>query len=215
MWNLYLDESGDLGLDFELKKPSGFLTIAILATNQRETVTAIRSAVRKTLHRKVNRRKKTTNELKGSRTTIAVKRYFYQQIERFEFGIYAITLDKRSAHEQVGRNAGTKERLYNFIAHEVLKAIPLEDAGGAVELVVDKSKGKRQVADFNTSIRFQLESRLDPRIKLSIFHRNSCDDSGLSAIDLFCWGIARRHERADDEWYNDFREKIRLDHRYP
>lgn len=38
MWHLFLDESGDLGFNFDEKKPSRFLTIAILATNNRETV---------------------------------------------------------------------------------------------------------------------------------------------------------------------------------
>lgn len=52
------------------------------------------------------------------------------------------------------------------------------------------------------------------KVKLAIYHHDSKSDCGLSAADLFCWGIFRRHERNDTEWYSDFREKIRLDERY-
>jgi hypothetical protein len=94
MWHLYMDESGDLGFDFEEKHPTQYLTISILATNQPGTVKAIDCAVKKTLRRKVNRGKKREQELKGASTTIGVKRYFYEQIADCRFGIYAITLEK-------------------------------------------------------------------------------------------------------------------------
>jgi hypothetical protein len=58
MWYLFLDKSGDLGFNFDEKKPSRHLTISILAINNYETVKAIRKAAKNTLRRKVNRKKK-------------------------------------------------------------------------------------------------------------------------------------------------------------
>ena len=72
MWHLYLDESGDLGFDFQSKRPSTFLTIAVVATSKRETVDRVRTSVRRTLKNKVNRGKKNDQELKGSSTTIGI-----------------------------------------------------------------------------------------------------------------------------------------------
>ncbi|HEX3997711.1 MAG TPA: hypothetical protein VHX65_04075 [Pirellulales bacterium] len=60
-----------------------------------------------------------------------------------------------------------KERLYNFIAWQVLDEIPFEHATEAVELIVDKCKGKRQIA-FNQYMVGQLKGRLDPRGSLRI-----------------------------------------------
>lgn len=214
MWYLYLDESGDLGFDFERKKPSEFFTITILATNHRETIKTIDLAVRKTLRRKVNKKKKSESELKGTRTSLAVKRYFFQQIAALDFELFSVTIAKRRVYRRLCRARRSKSRLYNFIAKQVLDKIPFESASGSVELVVDRSKGKREVAEFNNYVVAQLEGRLDPKYKLTINHRNSKTDRGLSAVDLFCWGIARRYECADDEWYTIFQDKIRLDKRY-
>lgn len=50
-----------------------------------------------------------------------------------------------------------KERLYNFIAWQVLDEIPFEHATEAVELIVDKCKGKRQIA-FNQYMVGQLKA---------------------------------------------------------
>lgn len=214
MLHLFLDESGDLGLDFEQTRPSRFLTIAILATSQTATMRAIENAVRKTLRRKVNSKKKCEQELKGTATDIAVKRHFYQQIEQCRFGIYAITLDKSQVGTALRGDAASKSRLYNFLAHQVLDQIPFEDAQGSVQLIVDKSKGRREIREFNDHALTQVQARIDPRVNISIFHRDSCADRCLSAIDLFCWGIHRKHEWNDEEWYSCYKNKIICDERY-
>ena len=214
MWRLYLDESGDLGFDFKEKKPSKFLTIAILATSQRQTVQQIGWAVKRTLRKKVNGKKVRHNELKGSNTTIAAKQHFYSQVSDCKFAIYAMTMNKRHVYEELCKNAFTKSRLYNYLAKQVLDAIPFEKANDAVELIVDRSKCSREIADFNNYIYSNLQSRFDPIVKMAIYHHDSCSDRGLSAIDLFCWGIFRRHERNDNEWYEVFQSKIAMDERY-
>lgn len=215
MWHLYLDESGDLGFDFQAKKPSRFLTIAVLAVNHRKAVDRIRTAVRRTLRNKVNRGRKNEQELKGFRTDLRVKRYFLRIIKDCEFGIYAITLNKIRVYDELTKGAPARARLYNFIAHRVLDRIPFENADGAIELVVDRSKGKWEITEFNQYLQQQLAGRVDPRIPINIYHRSSCVDCGLSAADLFCWGIFRKYEQQDLEWYREFASKIVVDERYP
>jgi len=215
MWHLYLDESGDLGFNFAEKHPSRFLTIAVVATSQRETVQKFKIAVRRTLRTKVNRKKHHCNELKGSDTSLGVKLHFYRQIAGCRFKIYAVTVDKARVYESLRVNAFDKSRLYNYLANLVLNEIPWEIAQDAVELTVDKSKSRREIADFNLYIINQLKSRFKPTARLSIYHNNSCDNLGLSVADLFCWGIFRRHERDDREWYDHYQEHIALDDRYP
>jgi hypothetical protein len=188
--------------------------ISILAVSQTDTVSAIRKAIRHTLRRKVNRKKKCCNELKGTSTTLQVKQFFYNQIKELKFGIYSMTITKQATHDHLKRDAESKDRLYNFIARQVLDAIPFGLAAGAVDLIVDKSKGKRGIAEFNKYIIAQLSGRLDPKCRLNIFHRSSSEDMGLSAADLFCWGIARSYEMADQEWLAVYREKVLLNKRY-
>ena len=212
MWHLYLDESGDLGFDFDTRA-SKFLTICVLATSQSETVQKIQTAVRRTL-RKINRRKGRVQELKGTKTDIKTKRFFYGRMNDCRFGIYALTLNKQRVYEQLRKNPRTRERLYNFVARKLLERIPFELATAGVDLVVDKSKGKWEIADFNRYVLTHIQGRIDPSCPVNIQHRNSREDTGLSAVDLFCWGVFRKHERNDTEWYADYRDKIILDGTY-
>lgn len=65
MLYLYLDESGDLGFDFVNKKPSKFFTITILAIRGSQNNRLLIKAVKKTLVRKLNRKKSIVAELKS------------------------------------------------------------------------------------------------------------------------------------------------------
>lgn len=212
MWYLYLDESGDLGFDFVNKKPSRFFTVCILATSQRESFLKIRQAVRKTIRRKLNKPKRNKiQELKGTNTTLAVKRYFYQQIEDVTFGLYSMTLNKRRVYERLTYE---KDRVYNFIARKVLDQIPFEKASSRVQVVIDKSKSKPEIVEFNNYIFQQLEARLDPKVSMNIDHLISHQDAVLQATDLFTWGVFQKYERKNEEWYQVFKKKALFDELY-
>ncbi|MFH0925909.1 MAG: DUF3800 domain-containing protein [bacterium] len=213
MWYLYLDESGDLGFDFVNKKPSKFFTICVLATSNRESFIGIGNSVKKTIKRKVNinSKKNFCYEFKGSNTNIEVKRYFWELVKDYEFKIYTITLNKRRVYERLTKH---KERIYNFIAREVMDRIPLEKADTRIQLVVDKSKAKPEIKEFNRYIFSQLEGRLDPKISLYIDHLSSKQDPVLQATDVFAWGIFRKYEKKDKKWFDYYKEKILFDEQY-
>lgn len=162
MWWLYLDESGDLGFDFVNTKPSRFFTVCILATSHKETDVAFRVAVKRTLRHKLNppgKRSRMVDELKATATTLAIKQYAWNQIAGCTFGIYCLTLNKRKVFERL---ANDKDRVYNYVARLVIDRVPFEKADTGVQLVVDKSKGRRQIEDFNSYIERQLKGRIPP-----------------------------------------------------
>lgn len=209
MWTLYLDESGDLGFDFFGRKPSKFFTVAILAVEGIHENRKIINAVKKTLRRKF--KVKAPIELKGGRTRIGIKRYFYEQVKPLQFSVYALSLNKRRVYDELAAN---KDRLYNFIARKVLDQIPIEVARSRIQFFIDRSKSKAEVQEFNQYIERQLSGRVDPRIPLHIDHVSSSSNPGLQAIDLFAWGIRRKYEQNDLVWYEVFKEKVRYDERY-
>ena len=209
MWYLYVDESGDLGFDFFAKNPSKFFTVCLLLVRGSEHNRAIISAVNQTVRRKLPPRD--AAELKGARTSFEVKQYFYRLAQEIPFEIFALTLNKRRVYEDL---QGRKDRLYNFIARQVLDRVPLVDATTRIELTMDRCKNAHEIEDFNDYIVGQVQGRIDPRIPLNIAHRSSHEHRGLQAVDLFSWGVFRSYERRDRKWRDVFAEKVKYDDLY-
>lgn len=209
MWYLYLDESGDLGFDFVNKKPSKFFTISLMALRAAENNKKLSKAVKITLRRKFKR--KSVHELKGSACPLEIKKYFYEKVKGIKFAIYSITLNKKRVYESLTKD---KERVYNYLARLVLDQIPFNKADLRVTIIIDKSKTKENIRNFNEYVVRQIKSKFDPKVPLDIYHYNSKENLCLQAVDMFSWGIFRKHERNDLEWYNIFSEKVVFDKQY-
>ena len=208
---LYLDESGDLGFDFVNKKPSKYFTVTILTVNGVAANRALINSVKHTLKRKLHKKANIT-ELKGSKTSIGILKYFYKQCKDIEFGIYSLTLNKRRLYSHLTKD---KERVYNYVARLVMAKIPFEKTDTRIYLIVDKSKSRVEIAEFNSYIMRELKGRIDPKVPIDIYHYLSHDNFGLQAVDIFCWGIFRKYEKRDAQWLNVFwKEKGRYDSLY-
>ncbi|MGE3278367.1 MAG: DUF3800 domain-containing protein [Candidatus Altimarinota bacterium] len=210
-----MDESGDLGFDFVNKKPSKYFTVTILALSSQEANRCLISAVKKTLKRKLNKRKskkRMVHELKATSTSFDVKRYFYEQAKGIKWGIYSITLNKKKVYDDLAK---AKSRVYNFVSRKVLDQIPFEmSIGTRIELIIDKSKGRTGIVEFNKYIQEQLQARIHPKTPLEIYHRDSQDTPGLQAADLFCWGVFQKYERRNQDWYAVFEDRVLFDDLY-
>jgi hypothetical protein len=209
MLYLYLDESGDLGFDFFAKKPSKYFTVTVMTVQGVENRKKIAKAVKRTIQKKLSRAMEA--ELKGSKQSIGVKQYFYRHMEPVPFELYALTLNKRRVYEHLAQK---KDRVYNFIARKVLDVIPFANASVRVSLVIDRSKSKKEIKEFDDYLIQQLSGRIEPRIPLDIDHHLSHEDLPLQAVDLFSWGIFRKYEKSDSEWFDFFRRKVKHDDVY-
>lgn len=209
MLYLYLDESGDLGFDFFNKRPSRYFCVTVLVIHGIVNRKKIANAIRKTIRRKLRKQKR--QELKGSKDSIHIKQYFYWQVESVPFEIYALTLNKRRVYDYLTTK---KDRVYNFIARQVIDQIPLQLATNRITLVIDRSKNRKEIREFNSYIERHLKGRVNPTIAIDIDHHYSHEDHPLQCTDLFSWGIFRKYERGDVEWFNIFRGKIRYDYVY-
>lgn len=208
MLYLYLDESGDLGFDFFARKPSKFFTVTVLTVTGIENNRRLINAVKKTIKRKLPKKQA---ELKGSKDSIGVKEYFYRQIATIPFDIYSITLNKRRVYDKLTKQ---KDRVYNFITRNVMDRIPVENASTRIEVIIDKSKSKNEIIEFNDYIIRHIKGRIDPRVPLDIYHRKSHENLGLQVVDTFSWGIFRKYEKKDTKWFNIFRDKVKYDSVY-
>jgi 6-pyruvoyl-tetrahydropterin synthase len=209
---IFLDESGDLGFNFDNKNSSNFFCITLLVCYNRNTLFSFKSAIKRTLLSKFNQKntKKITSELKGASTTISVKKYFYKQLSKYpdqDWEVYSIIVDKLALFKQINEFL-EPHRLYNLLSREIIERVDFSILNDHVQLIVDKCKGKRERAIFDYFLKTNLESKLPINVSLNIVHELSHNNAGLQAVDLFCHGIVRKHAQSDISWYSEFSGKI-------
>ncbi len=213
---IYLDESGDLGFDYNKQKTTKKFIIAILVCYSKIARSEFKKAVRRTLKNKLNQKIKKSRyitELKGINTTLEIKEYFLRNVKNDEWNIYALALNKIRVEPKLRTKVG-QSKLYNFLSRFLLEKLDVGKAERNVELVVDRCKDKEEVKDFNQYLINQLEALLPLNIALNISHLTSTESAELQAVDLFCWGIFRKYEFNDSDWYNKFRHKIGYETEY-
>ncbi len=205
---IYLDESGDLGFDFTKQGTSRFFVITLLVIHSNEVNRKILKMVERTIKEKINRNKKSKNialEFKGSNTDIGVKKFFYRYIRDEHFEISTLILNKARVAQNL---RAKKEKLYNFVSRKLLEKCYFHKAEDRVILTVDKRKNKEDIKDFNSYLFNELRALIPLKVPFEQYHEASYAHKGLQAVDVFCWGIYRKYERGDLEWYNYFVDKI-------
>lgn len=207
---IYLDESGDLGFDFKKKKTSRLFVITLLVCDDKSVQDGFRKAIRRTLKNKLNKNKISVHELKGEGTALPVKQYFYRQVPDAGWRIYSVSLNKSRVKKDLQSKAG-KKKLYNFLARFILEKVNFIENLPVVNLVVDRCKNTEEIKDFNQYVENQLAGLLPLETRLFITHEASQENAGLQAVDLFCWGIARKDDRGDRAWYDKYRDKIEFE----
>ena len=210
---IYLDESGDLGFDFSKTKTSRYFVITLLVCRDRLAQDGFKTAVNRTLknklnHKKINKRE--VVELKGSQTTLSIKQYFSRQLPSAGWDIYSVTLNKARTQDHLRTRTG-KKKLYNFLAYFILNKVRFPPDVPVVSLIVDRCKNKEEIKDFNLYMANQLEAMLPLNAQLQIDHLSSEENAGLQAVDMFCWGIARKDDVNETECFNCFSDKVKFD----
>jgi hypothetical protein len=207
---IYLDESGDLGFHFEKKGTSRYFIITLLVCYDEMIANNFKKAVRRTLKNKLKTKKARLIELKGTDTTLAVKKYFYQNVSNSNgWHLYGIVLDKHLLKSKL-ISVPNERRIYNYLSKEILRQVSLIEIKSRLLLVVDKRKGAKGINEFNRYLSSHLEAMLPLNVQYNISHEKSHESPILQAVDMFCWGIRRSYELKDDSWLEVFQDKLTL-----
>lgn len=211
MHYIFLDESRDLGFDLDKAGTSKFFTITLLVCDAK-AFTGFRSAVRRTMRGKLNALspRHAKHELKGTDTSLAVKRYFLKQCPAEGWGLYATTVSKE--HVPLGLQIPEgAPKLYDFLASLALDKVDFSVMDTSVNLIVDRCKNPKEIENFNRFIGQQIKARISPKARLTISHESSQESAGLQCVDMFCWGIARKYEGDGTEWYGAYKDWVKSD----
>ncbi len=212
---VYLDESGDLGFDWSKSNTSLFFTVTILICYNKDIADKVRQAAKRTIRNKLNHKKskRKNKELKGASTTSKIKEYFYNLLPKTGWNIYSVTLNKKRVEEHLKTKTG-KKKLYNFLARFIIEKTQIKNSTAHVNLILDKCKNKEEIKDFNIYIENQVGAILPLNTRLNITHESSSENPCLQAVDLFCWGIARKYKDKDESWYKIFSKMVKYDEIY-
>ncbi len=205
---VFLDESGDLGFDLTKGGTSRFFIICLLVIPTTRDQRFLEKAVDRTIHHKIFKSRvphPLLDELKGSKTDLAVKKYFYRQAIKADFSIYTVVLNKNRVYDYLQQQP---ERLYNFIAKTLIEKCSFLQARDRIILTLDRRKAPPEIRAMNQYLMVQLEGSLPLSLPFEIFHNHSWENRGLQAVDLFSWGIFRKYERGDTAWYDMFKDRI-------
>ncbi|MDD2907548.1 MAG: DUF3800 domain-containing protein [Candidatus Gracilibacteria bacterium] len=206
---IYLDESGDLGFDFENKKPSDFFTITIILVKDIESNKALKKEIEVVLKRKLNTKlksKRIIKEIKGSKTTLEIKKYLYNRVKNLNFDIYSISFNKRNVYDSLQNN---KPRLYNYFVKQLIDNVDFSEVQTKLTIVLDKSKNKEQIKDCNDYLIRNIEGILPLEVNIDIIHENSEVYKQLQIADVFCYGFYEKHNKNKTDWFDIFSEKVK------
>ncbi len=208
--SVYLDESGDLGFNFENNGTPRYFIITLLVCHSKLAVDQFKSAVFRTQKNKLKTKKSGARELKGAETTLVTKKYFYRYLTKSnDWCLYSIVLDKYKLKNKLA-TFPSEHRIYNYLSREVLKQVDLTEIKTSLLLVVDKRKGRRGINEFNKYLSCHLEATLPLNVTYHISHEQSHENPILQAVDMFCWGIRRSYEHKDDVWLSIYNNRLAL-----
>lgn len=202
---MFLDESGELGFNFE-RGSTKFFTINLLVCGFREEQDLKR--VIKKIRRKVLRKDlRKSNEIKWNNSNDLIKRKVFERIERIDFEVFSIILDKSKVYDYLRDN---KHKLYNYLSNMIINECSID---GKIELVVDRSKNKRSLRDdFDNYIRDNLKKEC---LNLTIQHTDSKSKGGLQVLDFVSGAIFNKYGFNNLKYYNKIKNKITTEKEFP
>lgn len=202
---IFLDESGDLGFNFEKKGTSKSFIVALLFTDNRRS---IEKAVKKIfigLPSKV--KKKHTGCLHAVKEKPKTRIKMLNLLNQQDISIITIILNKKKVYTRL---QDEKHVLYNYVTNILLdriftkKLIPLNSP---IQLIASQRETNKFL---NVNFKQYLEKQIQTnhKFKLSIEIKPSHADKCLQAVDFICWAAYRKIETGDDSYINIMRSKI-------
>lgn len=201
---IFLDESGDLGFDFNKKKTSKIFVITCLFTNNKRPIEKI---VRKThlgLKKKYKRKFGILHAIKEKPLT---RQRLLKRLNEKDCVIMTIYLNKKRVYTKLQEE---KAVLYNYVANILLdriytrKIIPIEKT---IELIASKRETNKFLNEnFKNYLNAQIKNK--HKVSVNIRIKFPSEEKALQAVDFASWAIFRKYEYGDDSYYNLIKNKI-------
>ncbi len=204
MAHIFLDESGDLGFNFERKKTSKFFIITCLSVVDKRPIEKIVKKTHSELKKKYKRRFGLLHAVKEKPVT---RQRLLKRLNSKDCSIMTIYLNKERVYTKLREE---KAVLYNYVTNILLdriyskKLVPVDKG---VELIASKRETNKFLNEnFRNYLNNQMKNRHKIEIKIHI--KTPSEEKSLQAVDFASWAIFRKYESGDDSYYNVIKNKI-------
>jgi fatty acid-binding protein DegV len=186
---LFIDESGDLGLN-----GSRYLVLScLIVSDEKPLERIIKNARRRTFKKELRK----ACEIKANKSSPEVIKHFLKKLNEVpDARVIYIVLEKKRVFSRYLQD--NKHKLYNYVAGKLARYLELE--GEHAIMRIDKSKGKQMLQeDFNSYFENNLKQH-SKVASLEIHHSYSQSWDGLQFADLLAWAMFQKFERGNDEY---------------
>jgi len=186
---MYIDESGDLGMN-----GSKYLVLSALLVDNPLDLDRIIKNMRRNKFRK---QLKKAHEIKANKSSDEIRRYMLDKLNEVKNAtIFYIVLEKKKIFSAFLKN--NTDKLYNYVAGKLGGYIILENID--VEIRIDKSKGKQLLRD-DFDRYFLRNLKENSRCgKITISHSYSHSWSGIQFADILAWACFQKFEHNNSEY---------------
>lgn len=201
MTHIFLDESGDLGFNFNNKGTTDFFIVSFLITENKKPIEKIIKNIHKGLRKKYKIRGGVLHAVKEERVTVL---RLCRQIIKTDCQIAIIYLDKRRVKTSLRKNSS---KIYNQVVNILIDRIidkNLIDQNQKIEII---ASGKETNKFLNQNFKSYLSNRSN-KIKVNIKIEAAHQEKSLQAVDMISWSIFRKYEHKDNTFYKILKKKI-------
>jgi len=201
---IYIDESGDLGLDFSKKGTSNFFVVTFLFT---ENIKPIEKIIKNVHSRLRNNLKSKINILHSNKEKPVTRKRVLKQLARIDCKIMTIYLNKKNISGKIKKD---KSVLYNYVTNILLDTIytkKIIKIPGEIILTASKRETNKYL---NTNFRKYLKEKIEDKhnIKIVVDIKTPAEEKILQAVDFISWAIYRKYEKNDPSYYEIIKNKI-------
>lgn len=202
---IFLDESGDLGFDFEKQRTSKFFVITFLCSESKRHIEKIVALT----HSEIKRQHKMRGGVLHCYQQKPITRQrLLNRLALRDCHVMTIYLNKRRVYT---RMQDEKDILYNYVTNVLLDRIMVKKLLGAnpddIRLIASRKETNKFL---NENFRQYLENeiRMNHGIEIKVDIKTPYEEKSLQAVDFVSWAIFRKQEYGDESYYNLIKSKI-------
>lgn len=202
---IFMDESGNLGFNFNKKGTSSYFLITFLFSKNKRS---LEKCVKK-VHSGLRKSYKKVGVLHAYKEEPVTKKRLLSLLSKKDCRIMTILLNKKKVYTKL---QDEKPVLYNYITNILLDRIlskgllQINDLDPIEIIASRKETNKFLNQNFKSYLQSQLSKNHKVAVTISI--KTPAEEKALQAVDFASWAIFRKYEYKDDVYYNFIRNNI-------